>query len=186
METELFVHFAEIAGVFVGFGALISQRGARPSDPHDVVYLRAVLGLGVAVVIAALVPITLSRYGIPADVLWRSCAVLSLVIWILFLISFGRSPDSRAINRSPERVDRLFPIVGLPLHIAFAGSLLLIVIDVWPAIDEALYVTALTAAVIFAGYTLLALVMSQKHEDALHPPSSSLTMGESVDGPLAP
>ena len=47
METELFVHFAEIAGVFVGFGALISQRSVRPSDPHDVVYLRAVLALGV-------------------------------------------------------------------------------------------------------------------------------------------
>lgn len=43
METELFVHFAEIAGVFVGFGALISLRGARPTDPHDVVYLQAVL-----------------------------------------------------------------------------------------------------------------------------------------------
>gem|GEM_PF-6981821 len=29
METDLFVHFAEIAGVFVGFGALISLRSAR-------------------------------------------------------------------------------------------------------------------------------------------------------------
>lgn len=43
MDTELFVHFAEIAGVFVGFGALISQRSPRPADPHEVVYLRAVL-----------------------------------------------------------------------------------------------------------------------------------------------
>ncbi len=46
METELFVHFAEIADVFVGFGALISVRSAQPSDAHDVVYLRAVLGIG--------------------------------------------------------------------------------------------------------------------------------------------
>lgn len=42
METDLFVHLAEIAGVFVGFGALISLRSARPKDPHDVVYVRAV------------------------------------------------------------------------------------------------------------------------------------------------
>jgi hypothetical protein len=32
METELFVHFAEIAGVFVGFGALISMRSAHVTD----------------------------------------------------------------------------------------------------------------------------------------------------------
>lgn len=35
METELFMHYAEIAGVFVGFGALISMRSARPTDLHD-------------------------------------------------------------------------------------------------------------------------------------------------------
>ena len=164
METELFVHFAEIAGVFVGFGALISQRSVRPSDPHDVVYLRAVLALGVLVVIAALLPIAVSRYGVPDDLVWRSCAIVALAVWILFLISFSRSTDSRAVNRSPERVDRLFPIVGLPLHIVIAGSLLIIISGVWPGVEEALYVTTLTAAVIFAGYTLLALVMSQKSE----------------------
>jgi hypothetical protein len=33
METELFVHFAEIAGVFVGFGALISRYGTDGHAP---------------------------------------------------------------------------------------------------------------------------------------------------------
>lgn len=46
METELFMHYAEIAGVFVGFGALISLRSARPTDLHDVMYLRGLLGVG--------------------------------------------------------------------------------------------------------------------------------------------
>lgn len=164
METELFVHFAEIAGVFVGFGALISQRSARPSDPHDVVYLRAVLALGVLVVIAALVPIAVSRYGVHGHALWGSCAIVALAVWAILLTAFSRSADSKTVNRSHERLDRLFPIVGLPLHIAIAGSLLTIIIGVWPGIEEALYITALTAAVIFAGYTLLALVMSQRHE----------------------
>ena len=164
METELFVHFAEIAGVFVGFGALISQRSARPSDSHDLVYLRAVLTLGVWVVIAALLPIAVSRYGVPADLLWRSCAVVVLAVWIVALVFLSRSADSKAINRSAERVDLLFPIVGLPLHLAIAGSLLLVIVGLWPGLAVALYVTALTAAVIFAGYTLLTLVMSQRHE----------------------
>jgi urea transporter len=36
-DFELLVHFAEIAGVFVGFGALIASRSAHVSDVHDVV-----------------------------------------------------------------------------------------------------------------------------------------------------
>lgn len=161
METDLFVHFAEIAGVFVGFGALISLRSARPTDPHDVVYIQGVLALGVWVVIAALVPIAVSRYGVHDDALWRPCALGALPIWVIFMIAFNRTAASRAISRNPERLDQMFPVVGLPLHLLMSGSLVLIIFGVWPGIDEALYVTALTAGVIFAGYTLLMSGMSQ-------------------------
>lgn len=105
------MHFAEIAGVFVGFGALLSLRSARPTDPHDVVYIR----------IAA----------------------------------------SSTINRSRERLDRPSPFVGLPLDVLLAGSQVLIVSGVWPGIDEAPYITALPAGVIFAGYALLMSGMSR-------------------------
>ena len=166
MDTELFVHFAEIAGVFVGFGALISQRSARPADPHDVVYLRAVLALGVWVVIAALVPIGISRYGVKGHALWLSAAVVALTIWAAFLVLFARSADSRSINKSPEPVDRFFPVVGLPLHIVIASSMVLVILGVWPESDEGLYVTGLISGVVFAAYTLLALVMSQGQQPA--------------------
>ena len=169
METELFVHFAEIAGVFVGFGALISLRTAHLEDPQDVVYLRAVLALGVWVVIAALLPIAVSRYGVDGHALWLSCAITGLVIWAVLLVALGRSGESRAIDRSPEPVDRLFPLVGLPLHVLIAGSLVLILIGAWPRPEEAFYVTALTAAVVFAGYTLLSFVLSQRHESDRDP-----------------
>ncbi len=164
METELFVHFAEIAGVFVGFGALISLRSTRPTDVHDVVYLEAVLGLGVWVMITALVPIALNRYGVHDHALWLWSALGSLVIWLILLIVFTRRPESRALNRNPEFVDRVFPIIGLPLHLVIAASLILIILGVWRRLDEALYVTALVAAVVFAGYALLASVMSQQHD----------------------
>lgn len=161
METELFVHFAEIAGVFVGFGALISMRSAQPSDVHDVVYLRAVLGLALWVVVAALVPVALSRYDVADRTLWLSCAVVGLTLWAVLVVGLDLT-SGRALDSSPERVDRLFPVVGLPLHIVVAGSLVLIILGVRPGIHDAVYVTALTAGVVFAGYTLLALVLSQK------------------------
>ena len=131
METELFVHFAEIAGVFVGFGALISMRSAHVTDVHDVVYLEAVLGLGVWVVVSALLPIAVNRYGVHDRPLWLSCAVVALALWATFLFIFIRSPENRAFNAVVEPVDRLFPVLGLPLHIVIAGSLALVILDVW-------------------------------------------------------
>ena len=168
METDLFVHFAEIAGVFVGFGALISMRSAHLTDLHDVIYLQGVLGIGVWVVIAALVPIAVSRYGVNDHALWLASAVVALALWVTFVVIYSRTPDSRAFSGS-EPLDRLFPIVGVPLHSVIAGSMLLVIVSVWSGVDEALYVTALTAGVVFAGYTLLALVMSQKHEPVSEP-----------------
>lgn len=58
-------------------------------------------------------------------------------------------------------MDRFFPVVGLPLHIAIAGSMVLVIFGARPGIDEGLYVTGLVSGVVFAAYTLLALVMSQ-------------------------
>jgi hypothetical protein len=164
METELFVHFAEIAGVFVGFGALIGLRSAEVRDPHDVVYMQAVVGIGVWVIVSALVPIAVSSFGVAGPSLWVSCAVLATALWVLFVVMLNISSESKQITRRPESVDRHFPIVGLPLHIVIVASLLVTVVGLWPAADEALYVTALTAGVTFACYTLLACLLSQRHE----------------------
>jgi hypothetical protein len=161
VETELFVHFAEIAGVFVGFGALISLRSAHLTDVHDVVYLQAVLGLGVWVVICALVPIVVSRYGVTGHGLWLPSAIAALTFWLSFVVSASLRPEWRALNRSHEPLDRFFPVVGLPLHVTLAGSLTLVVLRRWPGQEPALYVTALAAGVAFASYTLLVYVMSQ-------------------------
>ncbi|MBM7506166.1 hypothetical protein ACFPER_03540 [Agromyces aurantiacus] len=165
MDTELFVHFAEIAGIFVGFGALIGLRSREGLDLHDVVYLKSVLAMGVWVVIFALVPIAVERYGVDGHPLWLWCAVAALGIWLITVFGLNSTADLRAFNRSRdlERVDRLFPVVGLPLHLVIAGSLVVIVIGVWPSAEEALYVTALTAGVVFAGYTLLVSVLSRRH-----------------------
>jgi hypothetical protein len=165
VDTELFVHFAEIAGIFVGFGALIGLRSTERLDLHDVVYLKSVLALGVWVVIFALVPIAVERYGVDGHALWLWCAVAALAVWLIAVFGLNSTADLKAFNRSSdlERVDRLFPVVGLPLHLVIAGSLVVIIIGIWPAAEEALYVTALTAGVVFAGYTLLVSVLSHKH-----------------------
>jgi hypothetical protein len=68
--------------------------------------------------------------------------------------------------RALHGLDRLFPVVGLPLHVLAIGSLVLIILGVSPRYDAALYITALSAGVIFAGYTLLMSGMGQTDSPA--------------------
>lgn len=168
METELFVHFAEIAGVFVGFGALIGLRSTRVTDLHDVVYLKSVLAVGVWVVIFALLPIVIDRYGVGDHALWLASAVPALVLWVVGVFGLNSMADWRAFNRSEnlERVDRLFPVIGLPLQLILAGSLALIIIGLWPTLEEALYVTSLSAGIVMCGYALLVSVLSRPSASA--------------------
>jgi hypothetical protein len=56
-DVDLFLSLAEIAGVFAGFGALISVRSGGASDAHEVVHIRAVVWIGIWVVVAALAPV---------------------------------------------------------------------------------------------------------------------------------
>ena len=42
-NTELFLSLAEIAGVFVGFGALISVRSGGPTEAGEVTGIRWVM-----------------------------------------------------------------------------------------------------------------------------------------------
>lgn len=82
VDGELFVHLAEIAGVFVGFGALIAVRSEEASDAHTVEYLRGVVEGGLLVVVAALAPLVVSRFGMEGRACGcRAAASSSLSFW---------------------------------------------------------------------------------------------------------
>jgi len=53
-DADLLLSLAEIAGVFVGFAALISIRSDSTSEAYEVTYVRAVVSFGLMVVVAAL------------------------------------------------------------------------------------------------------------------------------------
>ncbi|HEX6302463.1 MAG TPA: hypothetical protein VF148_18590 [Acidimicrobiia bacterium] len=76
VDTELFVHLAEIAGVFVGFGALISIRSERTREDYEVVMIRFIVWFGILVVVTALAPVIISQFGVAGHSLWVSCSVL--------------------------------------------------------------------------------------------------------------
>ncbi|MEJ2265933.1 MAG: hypothetical protein P8X95_21005, partial [Anaerolineales bacterium] len=61
-EIDLFIAMAEIAGVFVGFGALISVTQHSEIEAGQLGQIRAVVTIGLVVMVAALIPIGLDRY----------------------------------------------------------------------------------------------------------------------------
>ncbi len=60
-DADLFMELAGIAGVFVGFGALISVRAGGARDAFEIAYMRGVVSFGLLTIVAALAPVTLGR-----------------------------------------------------------------------------------------------------------------------------
>jgi hypothetical protein len=176
-EVELLVTLAEIAGVFVGFGALISVRSGGASDTEVVAYIRAVLILGLWVVVAGLGPATLGAYDIAGRDLWLVCGLVGLaglaVVWATNL----RTPEMRELMRgaSRARLVREGIVTWVLIGPAWA-ALILVVLGLVPDRDAALYLSAVVLALFLAGLTLLFLVYAQ------HPPASASDGAEQPSG----
>ena len=82
-----FLSIAEIAGVFVGFGALMSL--SRDRQEEGLVALRVVISIGLVVLVAALIPVALSHYGLVGHALWGwSSGAFLVICWTAILGSF--------------------------------------------------------------------------------------------------
>ena len=87
-DINLFIIIAQIAGVFVGFGALISVTRRSDIEVAQLVLIRSVVTTGLIVIIAALIPVGLSRYGLSGHTLWAVCSLAFLVFAISAVIYF--------------------------------------------------------------------------------------------------
>ena len=162
-DTELFIGLAGIAGVFVGFGALIAVRSGGLSDAFEVTYVRFVVWIGMLTVVAALAPVTLGPYGLGEHEVW----VLSCVILVAAYLGMGivtvRMPESRAVDAAQSRSRKMFDygvsvLFGIPVVIV----MILIVLGLRPDLEAALYRTVVVLLLLSAGATLLELVYSQR------------------------
>lgn len=167
-DAELFIHLAEIAGVFVGFGSLLAIRSGDAIDVHAVEYLRAMVSGGLWVIVAALAPLVLSRFGLEGRALWVPCSLLALVLFIVSWIIDARSPENRT-ERSDHRSESIrYAAVAMPMTLVMLTALVLVIVRAWPAQDSALFFLAVTLVLLETGLSLIALVWSQAHRGASH------------------
>ncbi len=169
---DTFTQLAEIAGVFVGFGALIAIRGGGPSDPNEIVTIRAVVWIGLWVIIAGLAPVIVSGYGITGHELWFVSSLLAVATFGVLAIVNRRSPEHQASEAefwSPSNPwpKRVLWVAGMwtPMLLMFA-ALVLVVLGLFPDQEAALYLTAVGLGLVMAAFVLLVLVYDQAQSPA--------------------
>jgi hypothetical protein len=186
VDTELFIHSAEIAGVFVGFGALIAVRSGASMTVNEINDIRWVVTVGIWVVIVALAPVFIAGYGVGGHELWLVSSLLALGLLAVVIAVFGRTPENRAeraaaFAASRRTVDRARMVAGAAavFWLPTAGlvlALALVAIGAFPDQEQALYLTAVGLGLFMAAVALFYVVLQPSLSaapDRLEPPASS-------------
>ena len=161
-DADLFMELAGIAGVFVGFGALIAIRSDGTTGSWDVASIGMIVWGGAQVIILALTPVAISRFAVPSHALWASCSALFLVVfWILTELLERSFPERMAMRAAwPIRARWRLEVVGLvvlfPMHLA----LVVILLGVAPGAEAALYFGALVLLLLIDVAMFLFVVVS--------------------------
>jgi len=168
-DTELFLSLAEIAGVFVGFGALIAVRSGGPTEAGEVTGIRWVVSNAIWVVIAALAPIIISSYGVTGHQLWLVCSLIALILFVVMMTVNGRAPENRAeiaatLAATPRAIVAVV-VYGFTIWLPMASlvlALALVALGLFPDQEQALYLTAVGLGLFMGAMGLLVMVFLQR------------------------
>jgi heme/copper-type cytochrome/quinol oxidase subunit 3 len=172
-DADLFMELAAIAGVFVGFGALIAVRSGGPSEQREVAQMRSIVAFGVLTVVAALAPVTLSRFDLAEHQVWALSSALFLAGLFGLLIVVLRTPEYRALVaqeaeavRTPSGQRWLVVLQSYVLNWLYGLVVVLIpiviLLGVAPDLEAGLYFALVVLELLGAAWLLLWLVFSQR------------------------
>lgn len=161
-DVDVLVAIAEIAGVFVGFGALISVTRRTEIEASQLGQIRAVVTIGLVVIVAALIPVGMGRYGVTGHTLWFICSLIFLfLIWAVIILSL-RKPENRELISTRARTNPVMAVFfWLLLEVPMQVPLVLAVLGWYPHLEPALYTTALVLNLFEAAFVLAQLVYLQ-------------------------
>lgn len=162
VASDTLTSIAQIASAFAGFSALVSALKDRANRGdaalHDILRLRVVTSTSVVVVAASLVPVALAEFGLSDRVVWSVSAGFLLALNYGVLASFARSYEPVKDRFPPDRLAAT--LVG-SLELLDQAALVVILLNLWPGLDYALYLAALVCNVCQAAVVLLRFVGSE-------------------------
>lgn len=158
-DVDVFVGLAGIAGIFVGFAALIGLTGEEDIDRARFIDIRGVVTIGLLIIAVALIPVVLGRYGLVDHTLWLISSLLFLaMLWTVTFYGMRRPENRAAMRAQAKAAPRLYAFFWIVGETPIQVSLLLIVFGVLPELEPALYLTALVFQLFEAAYVLSELV----------------------------
>lgn len=164
LDVELFITTAEIAGIFVGFGALIGFTRRDTIETSILWRIRGLVSMGLVVIVYSLIPIGLSRYGIYGHALWFTSGLIFFLINWAFAIWSVRNRRFKMILFN-EATSRLISwSFWLLLEVPIQVSLILILFGFFPDLEPGLYTTALFFSLFECAFILSMLVYSSVTE----------------------
>lgn len=160
-DAGLFLTIAEIAGVFVGFAALIGVTRRSDAAGPQRARVQAVVTSGLLVVVAAIVPVGLAAYGLGDRGVWVVSSLVYLALnWAVIALALRRSTN-RDLARAQWRETPAGAAFFWVLEAAIQVPLLLVVLGVARDVDPALYLTALAFHLFEAAFILAQLVYGE-------------------------
>lgn len=155
LDPAVFIAIAEIAGVFVAFAALISVTGRDEIGGPQLAQVRAVVTIGLVVIVAALVPVALTSYGPDSGVLWQASSVIFLVlIWTVIVLSIRRPENRTLVIRQARTNPAVAAVFWGVLEVAIQVPLVLAALGLLPEYAQALYTTSLVVHLFEAALVL--------------------------------
>lgn len=155
---EIFVALAGIAGVFVGFGALVVLSKYDDTVASEMHMVRSVVTIGLLTLVGALVPVALGSFGVDDRLLWGwSGGIFLFLIWLGLLHPTNR-PVLVTMIRADPKASLFFWLVLEPL---IQVPLFLCVFGVFPRYAHAFYMIAVIINLIQCAQTLIQVVYAR-------------------------
>jgi hypothetical protein len=173
-NAEVYIHLAEIAGVFVAFGALIAVRGGGARGPLEVGFTRGMVSFGVLVMVAGLAPVGLDLLGLAEHQVWAVSSALVIAGFIQTFRANLKTPETQANYQQTFEKERAMSLahriaddlVGVAYMLAVLLPPIIILLGVAPDLEAGLYFTTAVLLLMWAAWLLLDLVYAPRpHED---------------------
>jgi len=158
-EFDLFISLSAIAGIFIGFGALITI--STPNDKMTLGLLRGIVSVGLLTMVGCLIPVLLGRYGIENYSLWRwSSGTFLSLIWFALLHPAARQVLLAQFKLNLKAALFFWIVVEIPIQL----PLILTIFGVYPDLHPAFYTTAIILNLVQGGILLVQIVYAAKSE----------------------
>ncbi len=162
VEVEVFIGIAHIAGIFIGFEALIGAIRKNDVDAKHLGHIRSVVTVGLVAIVAALIPIGFQAYGISGHLLWFLCGLVFFTLNLIVLLLSLRKTENRKLISTQMREKPLITILfWVLLELPLQVPLILIFTGVFPELEAGFYITSLLFNMFQAAFVLGQLVYSK-------------------------